>query len=92
MVNKQYAVKMVDFMAESPGKGIPQDIEVREIMESAPLFVEPDTLTVDAIEMMRESQLSCLPVVREGRLVGMVSEREFLPIAYELLKEKLREE
>ncbi len=47
---------------------------------------------MEAIELMRESRVSCLPVVKEGRLVGLVSEREFLPIAYELLREKLGQE
>jgi CBS domain-containing protein len=79
-------------MAESPGKGIPQDVQVREVMVSDPVTVSPDTLTVDAIELMREKGLSCLPVVKEDRLVGMVSEREFLPIAYQLLNEKLGQE
>jgi CBS domain-containing protein len=84
--------EILKMMAESPGRGIPQDVEVREVMDPAPTSVSPDTLTVDAIEIMRENGLSCLPVVKEDRLVGLVSEREFLPIAYQLLNEKLGQE
>jgi len=81
--------QILRMMAESPGRGIPETILVREVMDPDPLTVTPDTLTVEAIELMREKGVSCLPVVKEGRLVGIVSEREFLPIAYQLLKEKL---
>jgi CBS domain-containing protein len=79
-------------MAESPGKGIPDTVHVREVMDPDPVTITTETSTVDAIELMREHGVSCLPVLKEGRLVGMVSEREFMPIAYQLLKEKLESE
>jgi CBS domain-containing protein len=81
--------QILRLMAESPGRGIPDTVQVRGVMDPDPLTVTPDTSTVEAIELMQEHDISCLPVIKEGRLVGMVSEREFLPIAYQLLKEKL---
>jgi CBS domain-containing protein len=84
--------QILRMMAESPGKGLPQDVEVREVMDPNPVTVTPDTPTTDAISLMREERVACLPVLKEGRLVGLVSEREFLPIAYELLREKLEQE
>jgi len=84
--------QLLRIMAESPGRGIPQGVPVKEIMEADPVSVTPDTSTVEAIELMRKHDVSCLPVLKRGRLVGLVSEREFLPIAYQLLKEKLGEE
>ena len=39
---------------------------------------------------MRKHKVSCLPVIKAGRLVGIVSERDFLPIAYELLEDRLQ--
>ena len=62
---------------------------VREIMEREPVSIEPDTPTVQAIDLMRRHKVSALPVVREGLLVGIISERDFLPIAYDLLEERL---
>jgi CBS domain-containing protein len=44
---------------------------------------------MEAIEIMRRERISCLPVVQEDRLVGLVTERDFMPIAYELLEERL---
>jgi len=63
---------------------------VREIMETDPVTVAPDTLTLDAIDLMRDQAMACLPVVRGGQLVGLITERHFMPIAYELLEERLR--
>jgi len=65
---------------------------VKAIMERDPVSVAPETPTLEAIELMRRHRVSCLPVVKQGKLVGIVSERDFLPIAYELLEDKLREE
>jgi CBS domain-containing protein len=62
---------------------------VKVIMERDPVSVAPETPTLEAIDLMRQERVSCLPVVKHGKLIGIVSERDFLPIAYELLEEKL---
>ncbi len=64
---------------------------VKRIMERDPVKVRPDTPTLEAIDLMRRHKVSCLPVVDGGKLVGIVSERDFLPVAYELLEERLGE-
>ena len=84
--------QILRMMAESPGKGLPQDVQVRDVMDRSPVCVTPDTSTIEAIELMGDRGVSCLPVLKSGRLVGLVSEREFLPIAYQLLRDKLGEE
>lgn len=65
---------------------------VKTIMDRDPVTVEPETPTLKAIELMRDRRVSCLPVVDQGRLVGIVSERDFMPIAYQLLEERLQDE
>jgi CBS domain-containing protein len=62
----------------------------REIMEKDLVTVEPETPTLKAIDLMRDRRVSCLPVVKDGRLVGLITERDFMPIAYELLEERLK--
>jgi CBS domain-containing protein len=54
-----------------------------------PVSVTPDTPTLAAIDLMRQHGVSCLPVVSEGKLVGVVSESDFMSIAYELLEGQL---
>jgi CBS domain-containing protein len=65
---------------------------VSEIMERNPLTVSPETSTQEAIELMRTHRVSCLPVCKDERLVGLVSETDFMPIAYQLLQDKMNEE
>jgi len=67
-------------------------IPVSEIMERNPLTVSPETTTREAIDLMRMHRVSCLPVIKNEKLVGLVSETDFMPIAYQLLEEKLKEE
>ena len=42
--------------------------------------------------IMRSQQGACLPVVKEGRLVGMVTETDMMEIARQLLEEKFASE
>ena len=37
----------------------------------------PDTIVYDAIELMAEKSIGALPVLSEGKLVGIISERDY---------------
>jgi CBS domain-containing protein len=64
---------------------------VREAMERDPLYVAPDTPTREAMQTMRDHRISALPVVSNGKLVGIISEADFLPIAAQLMEQALEE-
>lgn len=67
-------------------------VAVREIMTPAPLTVGPEVETLDAIAIMRDNRVSCLPVVEDdNKLVGIVTERDFINAAAKLFEEELRE-
>lgn len=66
-------------------------IPVSEVMRRDPVSISPATSTLEAIRIMREHKVSALPVVTDGRLVGIVSERDFMEITSELLETMLRE-
>jgi CBS domain-containing protein len=66
-------------------------VAVSEVMTRDPLTVAPETPTLEAIALMRRHRIGCLPVVKDGRLVGIVTERDFMDVAAELMEEKLRE-
>jgi CBS domain-containing protein len=73
-------------------QGLPSEetsIAVRDIMTTDLLTVEPETTTLEAIRLMREHRISSLPVVEEEKLVGLVTERDFMDIARDLLEERL---
>jgi CBS domain-containing protein len=66
-------------------------LPVSEVMQRNPVTVEPETPTVDAIDLMRRNRWSCLPVVKNGQLVGILNETQLMAIAGQLLEQKLRE-
>jgi CBS domain-containing protein len=68
-----------------------KEITVREVMTSNPISVAPECTTLRAIQVMREHKVGCLPILREGRLAGIITERDFLRIAGKLMEEKLGE-
>lgn len=64
-------------------------VPVSEVMVSDPVTVSPDTSTLEAIRIMRTHKVACLPVIEDGRLVGIISERDYMDIAGRLLERTL---
>jgi CBS domain-containing protein len=64
-------------------------VTVEEIMNPDPITVHPDTTTVEAIQIMRKESLACLPVTRDRKLVGIVSEHDLIIVASHLLESQL---
>lgn len=77
------------------GKGQKQTgkpVAVREIMTVNPITVTPDMTTLDAIDVMRKHGVGCLPVVEGNKkLVGIVTEHDFLQAARKIFEEQLRD-
>jgi len=69
-----------------------QRVPVREMMTPDPVTVSPGESCRNAIHLMHDRRLSCLPVVHDGRLVGILSERDFLQVALELFDGMLAQE
>jgi len=62
----------------------------RDIMTTDVVSVRPGTPTLDAINLMRERGISCVPVIGdEGELVGIVTERDIARIATPLIRDFL---
>jgi acetoin utilization protein AcuB len=52
------------------------DSYVRDIMTDQVISVSPDTLLLDAALLQRSNSIRHLPVVDDGRLVGLLSDRD----------------
>ncbi len=63
---------------------------IKEIMNEKPIFVTPQTTTVKAIQIMRNNRISCLPVVEDGKLVGVITEYDLIKIASHVLESDLK--
>jgi CBS domain-containing protein len=53
-------------------------VPVGRIMQTNVWTVSSDTLAVNAARIMRDHRIGCLPVVDEGRLVGILTEADLL--------------
>ena len=89
LVSYRSILRMVSDMSSEGDKGT---TPVKTIMELEPVTVTPETSTLDAIDLMRRKGVSCLPVLKGEKLVGLVTEADFMPIAYQLLEKQLTEE
>jgi CBS domain-containing protein/gamma-glutamylcysteine synthetase len=71
------------------GGGSIQDTPVSDIMKSEVHTIRLETETIEAIRLMRRYRIGCLPVMQDDRLVGIVTEEDFMTIASKLLEQKL---
>ena len=59
---------------------------VSDIMIQKPVTIDQDANILEAMKLMREHKIGCLPVVNGSELVGLISETEFLRITASLLQ------
>lgn len=73
------------------GGGSVRNTTVGQLMIKEPHTVTPETPTVEAIRMMRRYRVGCLPVVSEGRLVGVLTDENLVELASKLIEQHLGE-
>ena len=61
-------------------------VTVQDLMIKKPITISPESTIVEAMNLMREHHIGCLPVIKKDRLVGIVTEGNFLNITATLLK------
>jgi CBS domain-containing protein len=83
---------LIKHLASGMGAKDSEPTPVHAIMTPHPVSVPPSLRTIDAIRLMRDKSISCLPVVEDGALVGLVTERELIQVARTLLEAHLLEE
>ena len=72
------------------GRPSREPVAVSDIMTENVLTVTPRTTTLEALRLMRDRGVGCLPVVDEGRLVGMLTESIFLGESFSLIEAELK--
>lgn len=61
-------------------------VMVEDIMISDPAVIGPDATILEAMAMMREKRMGCLPVVKNNELVGIITEMDFLRVSARLIE------
>ena len=65
------------------------ELVIRDVMKRDVITIEPDTPTLDALALMRERGIGCLPVVKGNKLIGLITAYDFLTVSSKLLEERL---
>ena len=68
-----------------------EEIIVREIMKTDLITIKPETPTLEALNLMRENHIGCLPVVKGNQLIGLITAHDFLTVSTKLFEERLKE-
>lgn len=62
------------------------ELAVKDIMVEKPYVVKPETTILQAMRLMTEHKIGCLPVVKGKELVGIITEMDFLRITARLME------
>ena len=87
LVSHRDLVRLFARGTANAGQGIP----VRSVMKTDLVTVEPNTPTLTALNIMREKGIGALPVVSDGKLLGLVTAYDFLTVSSKLFEERLRQ-
>jgi len=71
-------------LTRNPSKRASKTVE--EIMVTDIITVTEEATISDAIKLMRENNIGCLPVVNEDDLVGLITEHDFIRISRRLIE------
>ena len=55
-----------------------QVVEIARVMSAPPIVISPDAGIGQAARLLAEKRIGCLPVVEEGKLVGLLTETDVL--------------
>ena len=75
-----------DALAQALGYGrhaqrkILDTLSVKEVMTGDVVTTSPDTSLVEAARLLTERKIGCLPVVEDERLVGILTEGDFVAL------------
>lgn len=75
-------LKLSEEVQAKARRGIP----VREVMQTELFTTTPDTPAIEAAALLRKEQIGCLPVLENGKLVGIITEADFIEVAIRALK------
>jgi len=75
-------------LSQSEDRAIKQRIAAREVMSTSLRTVGPDTSLLEAAKILADHEYSSLPVVEDGELVGIVTERDFLHLVIRALEDE----
>ncbi len=85
---QRLAPSLLSKVSEDEYNRVLQDTTLGQVMTRNPLTVRPETLLREAATLFGQQKVGCLPVVQEGRLVGIITVIDMLNALLVLLEAK----
>lgn len=79
---------LIELLACGRGE-LTKEIAVRELMHTDLITIGPETPSLEALTLMREKNIGCLPVVNGRKLVGIITAYDFLTVSAKLFEERV---
>jgi CBS domain-containing membrane protein len=89
MTHRDLLAQTISYLAEvdeDEQEYLDRHIHIMKIMKTDVLTADPEMDVCDAITMLLNHKYGCLPVVSNGKLVGIVTEADFLKLTLDLLR------
>ena len=89
MTHRDLLAQTISYLAdvdEEEQEYLDRNIHIINIMKTDCLTADPEMDLCKAITMLLEHKYGCLPVVSDGKLVGIVTEADFLKLTLDLLR------
>lgn len=79
IIEQIYYPRRKQTVGDIKGENVPiLNVPAKGIMTTPVITVQPDTTLKDATKKMHEYNISCLPILEDNRLVGIVTKLDFL--------------
>jgi len=89
MTHRDLLAQTISHMAEIDEKEqeyLDRHIHIMNIMKTDVLTADPEMDLCTALTLLLDHKYGCMPVVSKGKLVGIVTEADFLGLTLELLR------
>lgn len=77
---------ILKFLIRNKNNADSENAKVEDIMEKSPCTITQDVNIVDAMHIMRDKKIGCLPVIKNEELIGVISEKDYLRISNRLIE------
>jgi CBS domain-containing protein len=65
------------------------ELIIRDVMKTDPITITPETSSLEALHLMRDKNIGCLPIVKGEKLVGLITAYDFLTVSAKLFEESV---
>ena len=90
MTHRDLLAQTISYLAEvdeSEQEYLDRHIHIMNIMKTDVLTAHSEMDVCEAISLLLENKYGCLPVVDNGKLVGIVTEADFMKLTQKLLRQ-----